>query len=521
MDARADTREKIFVVQHDLRTAVETAKYLLRTHHAPFFQRGNRLVRPVLGKIKIIDGPQVREYETTISKEASPITLIPYLEALAKWSACKKDGSIGRVGVPQSVCRLVIDEQGEGFPPLTGFANAPYLTPSGRLIIEAGYDEETGIYLPKHNMEDLKIPEEPTKQDLAESVLLLLKLLDEFAFVSDVDKSVAMSILITPVIRPMMPVAPLHGTKAPHYANGKTYLLELAAAIAIGSDLPVVAFREKDSEELEKTLTGIALSGMPIACIDNVTVALKSALVAQMIERPRLTLRKLGGTDPFEVTNQMTVLASGKNLQINADLVRRSLVCNMNLNELLPWNHRFESNPLGMIRAHRSSYLAACLTIARFGFQSELHAACSPFASFSTWNKVVRSPLLYAGLVDPLGCVTAIVENDEQGETLGSIISIWHESLESLCGASTTAARLAEAATLARNQGNRALYEALMEVGGAAGELSVKRLGKWLIENANTPTPYGKIVQSGRTQNGVKRWKIEAISPASGKDCEG
>lgn len=506
MDAKTDTRETVYVAGHSLAVAAETAKFLLKEHHAPLFQRGNALVRPIPGLIKVIDGTEIREYATIVAVPATPTTLIPYLEALAKWHGCRKDGTIGRVGVPQTVCRIIIDEHGEGFPPLTGFANCPYLTPSARLVTAMGYDFETGVYLSKHNMEDFRIPEVPTVVDLQESVNVLWKLLDEFLFVSPVDKSVAMSILITPAARIMMPAAPMHATRAPHYANGKTYLLELSAAIAIGSDLPVVAFREKDSEELEKTLTGIAISGMPIACIDNVTVALKSALVAQMIERPRLSLRKLCGSDIYEISNQMTVLASGKNLQINADLVRRSLVCNINLNELSPWSHAFKSNPLGSIRAWRSNYLAACLTIARFGFQNPLHEQCTPFASFTAWNRIVRSPLLHAGLADPLGCVTEIVENDESAESLGSIISIWSGVYP---GAAITASRLAEIATQERSKGSRDLYEALMEVGGIAGELSPKKLGKWIVENANTPTPYGKIIQAGRTQNGVKRWKID------------
>lgn len=513
MDAQTvDTREEVIVYPHALHNAAEAAKLLLKRHHAPLFQRGNQLVRPIAGKIKVIDGSETREYDTMIASAASCTTLIPYLEALAKWRGFRKEGGIGRVGVPQSICRLIIDEHGEKFPPLTGFANCPYLTPSGKLITAIGYDEETGVYLSKHNMENFKIKETPETDDLAESVKVLLELLEEFAFDSKVDKSVAMSILITPTARIMMPVAPMHGTRAPHYANGKTYLLELAAAIAIGSDLPVVAFREKDSEELEKTLTGIAISGMPIACIDNVTVALKSPLVAQMIERPRLTLRKLGGSEPFEISNQMTVLASGKNLQINADLVRRSLVCNINLNELMPWNHIFKSNPLGDIRAARERYLAACLTIARFGFLNPLHKDCTPFASFATWNKVVRSPLLYAGLQDPCGCIQAIVDNDEQGEILGSIISIWRDlqKRDLQKSAASTAARLIEIANLEsrREGGSREFYEALMEVSGVGGELSVKKFGKWLMDNANTPTPFGKIVQAGRNQNGVKRWQV-------------
>lgn len=492
------------VAEHSLGAAARIAKTMLMNLQAPFFQRGNQLVRPTPGKLKVIDGEHVREYSTIVASPCTVASLIPFLEEAARWTRHTKEGP-KRAAVPKEVCQIILDEHGEGFPPLTGFSNAPYLTPGARLVVSPGYDCETGVYLSIHRMAGFSIPEKPDIPDLHESISALKGLLDEFAFVSEVDRSVALSILITPCVRTMMAVAPMHGTRAPYYANGKTYLLELAASIAIGSDLPVVAFRENDTDELEKTLTGIALSGAPLAAIDNVTVALRSALVAQMIERPRLSLRPLGGSPIHEINNQMTVLASGKNLQINSDLVRRTLVCNINMAELTPWAHKFKGDPLKEIRENRAKYLQACLTIARFGATHPMPSDCPPFASFGTWNKVVRSPLLHAGLPDPCACISDITENDEDGEALGTIVSLWRGKLGT---GSLSAGRIIEAAVELRNHGNRELFEALMEVASIGQELSPKKLSRWLSGNAGTPTKFGSIKSGGRSGSNIRLWKV-------------
>ena len=78
----------------------------------------------------------------------------------------------------------------------------------------------------------------------------------------------ALSILITPVARGGMMVAPLHVTSAPTRGTGKSYLFDIAAAIATGERCPVIN-AGRTEEETEKRLAAELISGQSIVLVDN------------------------------------------------------------------------------------------------------------------------------------------------------------------------------------------------------------------------------------------------------------
>jgi putative DNA primase/helicase len=84
-------------------------------------------------------------------------------------------------------------------------------------------------------------------------VKLLEGLLKEFPFADKASLSVALSCLITPVVRAAFPVAPMHVACAPTAGTGKSFLFDIAAAIAIGHRCPVMA-AGRNEEETEKRL---------------------------------------------------------------------------------------------------------------------------------------------------------------------------------------------------------------------------------------------------------------------------
>jgi hypothetical protein len=54
----------------------------------------------------------------------------------------------------------------------------------------------------------------------------LRKLLRHYPWVSDVDRAVALSLLLTAIARPVLPAAPLHGTDSPEAGSGKSLLID-------------------------------------------------------------------------------------------------------------------------------------------------------------------------------------------------------------------------------------------------------------------------------------------------------
>ncbi len=93
-----------------------------------------------------------------------------------------------------------------------------------------------------------------------------------------------------------------------HLGAGKSYIIDVAAAISLGQRAPVIA-AGRDEAETEKRLVAALLGGQPIVSIDNVNGQLGGDFLCQMIERPVVTPRILG------VSKNERIESSGDNLR--------------------------------------------------------------------------------------------------------------------------------------------------------------------------------------------------------------
>jgi putative DNA primase/helicase len=88
------------------------------------------------------------------------------------------------------------------------------MRPDGTILQQPGYDPTTRLLLV--NPPQMKpIPDEPSEDQARAALDLLEGLLTEFPLVDDVAKSVALSTLITPVVRGAFPSTPMHIADAP------------------------------------------------------------------------------------------------------------------------------------------------------------------------------------------------------------------------------------------------------------------------------------------------------------------
>ncbi len=93
------------------------------------------------------------------------------------------------------------------------------------------------------------IPATPGRGDALAALALLEDLLEKFPFADEASRSVALSALITPVVRAAYPVAPMHVISAPAAGSGKSYILDVIAAILMGQPCPVLSHRRPDEPE--------------------------------------------------------------------------------------------------------------------------------------------------------------------------------------------------------------------------------------------------------------------------------
>ena len=89
-----------------------------------------------------------------------------------------------------------------------------------------------------------------------------------FPFVDEASKSVALALLITPLIRYAVRAAPLTGVSAPKMGSGKTLLSHLPAYIATGR-APALISQADDPNEEKKRLLALLLEGSLVTVLDN------------------------------------------------------------------------------------------------------------------------------------------------------------------------------------------------------------------------------------------------------------
>jgi Primase C terminal 2 (PriCT-2) len=261
--------------------AADAALAALKTTAAQIYVRDKALVRVCRVAAKSANGT------VTTTPAVVPIT-VPMLGRAAGqaaiWIKYNAKNEPRRIDPPKEILEQIAGMIGDWpFQPLAGIINTPTMRPDGSLLTQSGYDSETGYFL-FDPPQMPPIPERPTRPDAEKALELLEGLLLEFPFTDEPSKSVALSMMITPVLRCAFDVVPMHIATAPTSGTGKTHLMNVAAAIATGDRCAVIALAT-DPDEVEKRLVGAALAQQPIIAIDNITELLMGDFLCQATEQ--------------------------------------------------------------------------------------------------------------------------------------------------------------------------------------------------------------------------------------------
>jgi putative DNA primase/helicase len=429
------------VVKPGLRhEAADAGIVAMHAANAPFYQRAGGLVRVSSTVAKASDGKET--HVPSIVPVTTPI-LGRALSTSANWKRLDELGNLNTVDCPWAVVEEIGAMAGHWpFPALAGVIGTPTLRMDGSLLCAPGYDTATGLYL--HEPPPMPpIPPRPTRQEAMTALEVLNSLLTDFPFVGLVSRSVALSMLMTPVLRGALGSAvPAHVLSAPAPGTGKSYLGDTASAIAIGERCPVISVAPKE-EETEKRLIAAALAGHPIISIDNCNGVLTGDFLCQVTERPIMELRALGSSKLFRISNTFTCFANGNNIIIAGDMTRRVVRCLLDANVEDPLTRTFSSNPVKTVLADRGRYIAAILTIARACIAAKYPCTPHLVPSYERWSGLVCGGLIWLDLPNPADSMAKIREEDPSGGALATVLMAWPECY--LTGAST--AQLVEAAS--------------------------------------------------------------------------
>jgi putative DNA primase/helicase len=447
-----------------------------------FYQRGSELVRVCDVRARSMTGEVIMVPGIAA---VTPAILERALGQTATWQRLDaKKAETVRIDPPRPVVVQILDMVGEWpFPPLTGVIGCPTLRHDGSLLNAEGYDLATGLAL-RSTVPMPQISEFPTRRDAETAIALLMGLLEEFPFADQGSKAVALSMIMTPVLRGAMLVAPMHLVTAPEAGTGKSYLADTASVIATGERIATVAVAPSP-EETEKRLVGAALAGHPLIGLDNCREILEGDFLCQITERPLLQLRALGKSDQIRVNNSFTVFANGNNVAVAEDLVRRTIRCALDANMENPETRTFRGNPLATVRRDRGAYIAAVLTIARAYIATGRSGRLPPLASYEQWSDLVRSSLVWLGFADPVVSMAAARSEDPVRQQRARAFTAWRDEV-GLEQGYTTAELIDLADARIRPNFHASLVDAAQKYGAPAGQIEPRRLGKWLTKHENT-----------------------------------
>jgi len=500
---------------HTLATAGEAA---LIKAGLQIYQRGLSLVQPVTVEVSASDGRVT--FASALGELNLPVMLDKLSQAATweRWDARRKLPLA--CDPPRTVADIILSRAGNWkVPRIAGVITSPTLRPDGTVLQAAGYDPATRLYhVADPAIGRLNMPRRPTRADAERGLGQLDDLLDEFPFCTKVDKSVGLSAMVTPVVRGAMSVSPMHGFSAPAPGSGKSYLADVAAAIATGRDCcPAITFADK-ADEGEKRLTGMLLAGFPLLSLDNVNGELGGDLLCQAIERRLIRLRALGGSTITEIENRACIFANGNNVTVRADVVRRTLVAKLDAKMERPEERTFDGKPVEKVLANRGVYIAACLTIVRAYLVAGSPDKLPPLASFGDWSNLVRSALVWLGCADPCDSIKEARRDDPELSELLEFLSLWKANLG--IDSRYTARAVVEAAEvrLSDDYGNPTvsyrlpdLHDVLLRIAGDRGAIDTRRFGKWL-ERLNGRIAGGLRLSrdSVRGHGGVSVWIVAA-----------
>lgn len=472
------------------------------------FRRGIELVQPASWDVPASGERTTKFAGLHAVTHASLVDLLAQAAAWERYDARSEEWL--PTDPPSLMCSVLLSRKGTWrFPSVAGVVTAPTMRRDGSILCKPGYDPATRLFYAVDKTVTLPpIPDRPTREDAELALWLLSDLLAGFPFVGDVDISVALATLLAASVRGALETVPMTALTAPSPGTGKSYFADILAAITTGRPCPVVT-AGKSQEETEKRLGGYLLDGVPIIALDNLATGLGGEMLCQIVERPLVMVRRLGGSSSFEIESRAIFLANGNNLVVEGDMTRRVLLARLDAKMERPETREFRFDPVERVLADRGRYLAAAMTVVRAYLAAGQPGKLTPLASYKGWSDLVRSAMVWLGAPDPVESMEASRANDPVLTTLRTALESWHAAFGDvpMTSGGVAAALNGFDPTTAEGERLTVLRAALVSVAAIRGQIDATRLGKWIGSQKGRPTG-GLMFEEAGAHGGAKRWIV-------------
>lgn len=395
------------------------------------------------------------------------------------------------------------------FRRLDGILECPTIW-RGELIDRPGYHLASRLYLTKIPAGYKTPPAHPLLRDAEAALDRLRDSISTFPFESTADESASLAMIITAVVRRILPCAPALCITANTPGSGKSLMARIVSEIAIGRQGSLLALTGDEAED-EKRLAAGLLAGDAILNADNVEEVIGGAMLCSMLTEPQVSVRMLGASVLVPVPTNVCLMINGNNLALVRDLRRRVLLVRLNAGVEHPEERVFGRNAVSYVRERRGSLIRDVLTIVMaYQLAAEPNVGLLPFGGFEDWDRIVRRPLVWLGMPDPLAPAAGLRELDPDLEATRALFQSWFDVF------GHHGATCAEAIAAARKNAQRfddqiepshpELREALAMA--SSDKLDSRRLAAWLRRHRERIVDGLTLRQGTDGHAKVARWSV-------------
>jgi len=435
------------------------------------------------------------------------------LDRLITWYRRLKDGDERPAHPPREVVRDILSLPAAAWrvPHLAGVTGTPIFHQDGTIHATPGYDEETGLYYyPAAGFAMPRVPEVPTREDVAASLETIGEVFADFPFCGPADQANAIGALFTAVLRPGIdgPV-PLYLTDKPQAGSGAGLLQRVIGWIAEGRE-PALKTMPAGPDMRKEIFAGLR-NGTRIQIFDNLEDRLSSPELAAALTAVEMTGRILGQTEERTYAVRTFWMANGNNVVVGGDLARRTFKSRVDPQDPMPWQREGFRHPdlIRWVQEARGEILAAVFTVARAWIQAGRPAPdrVPRVGSFEAWRDMIGGILEHAGVPDFLGNANEVYLQADEDRTQ------WENFLEALWGryGSEPFTPGAVAALLTYPEG-AAILDALPDNMAEAYHTKNKTfslvLGHAFKRIDGRHYPGGWCIRQGKVSRGIRNWAI-------------
>lgn len=399
----------IYVGNPNIAERTEHIEAALMQKGLEVFRRGEELVHVMkLEADEVVDGVR-RPKNLMAFRRATPDWLAYQASRLLEFYKLANGKTVNVAPSAELMRPLQATIEERKFPSVERLVTTPTLTRD-----EPGYDHASKLYLAFEKGQFGAIPASPSKELAEEALARLLHPARAFPFATPVARSVWLAAMLTAVVRGQLRTCPLFAFDAPAAGSGKTRLAEMVGVLALGVRPPAASWGENE-EENGKALFSILRAGDPVVLFDNVTSEISHADLCKALTSPTIQGRILGVSETVTLGTRTLFLVTGNNLQIAADMTRRTVTCRIDAGVERPEERQFDFDPVQEMLENRSTLVADALTVLRAYVAAGRPVDVPAFNSFEDWD-LIRGALVWLGQPDPKDSAELLRADDPKRE---------------------------------------------------------------------------------------------------------